>query len=371
VSGFPIVGTGAVTPAGCGVDALWQACLAGQPIPTAPVDHFDCAGIEQYQVALVPPVPGLAPRSAPRRWSDLAVMAARQAMTEAEAHSVPRRRPTALVIGSTDSTGYEHDQTGRGRCSARAVAERLEIDGPAMMAANASAAGAAALAIAVDLLQAQVADRVVVVGVDCITRSGQFGLAALRALSREGCHPFTAHRRGIHLAEAAAAMVIDRIAPDAGTRLFGAHVSNVATQYARPDVAGIIDAVAGALFSAGVDADDIDHVSAHAAGTAQGDRAEMAALGELFKARMTEVPVFSAKGVTGHCQGAAGVLEAIVAKLAIEVGRAPVQGELDAVDPAWSDQNFGHLSYPRPLRYATSISCGLGGCNAAVVVGAA
>jgi hypothetical protein len=48
-----------------------------------------------------------------------------------------------------------------------------------------------------------------------------------------------------------------------------------------------------------------------------------------------------------------------------------VQGELGAVDPAWSDQNFGHHGYQRQLRYATSISCGLGGCNAAVVVGLA
>jgi 3-oxoacyl-(acyl-carrier-protein) synthase len=364
VTGFPVLGCGAVTPAGAGVDALWQACWDG-PVARRAVDHFDTAGITDFPVGLVPDVDQLAPRGHARRWFDLALHAARQALAEA----APPDPGTAVVVATTDHAGTRA-AGGVAGAGPGDLARTLGLTGPVLVVSNASAAGAAAITVGLDLLAAGAAPQVLVVAVDCVTRPGLYGLVALRALSRTGCRPFARGRDGIHVAEAAAAILLGgpRARPgDVG--LLGAWVSNVATQLARPDPAGVADAIRRALDRSGRSAADVGHVNAHAAGTGQGDRAEMTALREVLGDRLVDLPVVSVKGVVGHCQGAAGVVEVIVALRAVREGKAPPLHTTGEIDPLWTEQNFGQRPGPVPLETALSISCGLGGANAAVLVG--
>ena len=371
MSGWPVVGMGVVSPAGRGRERFWRACADG-PVPPRPVDHLDVTGIEGYPVGLVPELAGVRARGDAGRWVDLAVAAGQEALAEASSvGDVPADR-RALVLGSTDYTGFEVDHEEAGaqvrHCDPAAVAERLGIAGPVLMTSNASAAGAAALVVAADLLAAGVTDRVTVIGVDCITRTGLYGLVALRALSKQGCRPFAADRRGIHLAECSAAVVLDRRPVPHACRMTGGWVSNVAGQYARPEVEGLIDVIGRACTRAGILPSELDHVNAHAAGTQQGDLAELTALEQLLGPAVRDIPVLSVKGILGHCQGAAGVLEAIATVRALQEGVPPVLAGVDDVDPRWSQQNFGQRRTTRPLHRAVSISCGLGGVNAAVVM---
>ena len=61
-----------------------------------------------------------------------------------------------------------------------------------------------------------------------------------------------------------------------------------------------------ALGDAGINAEDVDYVSAHATGTKVGDKAEAAAIRAVFG---DSVPVSSLKGHIGHTLGASGSLE--------------------------------------------------------------
>jgi 3-oxoacyl-(acyl-carrier-protein) synthase len=301
------------------------------------------------------------------------------------------------VLASTDSAGFGAGfaaESGAGRAAAghgapdvisnqqagdlaggEAMAHELGADGPVFMVSTASAAGAAAIAVATNLLSGGLAASVLVVAADCVSRAGLYGLVALRALSRDGCRPFAARRGGIHVSECAAALVITDGRNGAGTATPAGHIlsawsSNVATQFARPDAEGIADAITHALALAGRSPADVAHVNAHAAGTGQGDQAEMDALSAVLGGGLAEVPVVSVKGVVGHCQAAAGVLEVIVTLRAVQEGRPPPLLGLADVDPQWAGQNFGQRRAPTPLTTAMSISCGLGGANAAVLVAA-
>ena len=61
-----------------------------------------------------------------------------------------------------------------------------------------------------------------------------------------------------------------------------------------------------ALADAGVDASQVDYISAHATGTKVGDAAEASAIGSVFG---SGTPVSCLKGHIGHTLGASGSLE--------------------------------------------------------------
>ena len=76
-----------------------------------------------------------------------------------------------------------------------------------------------------------------------------------------------------------------------------------------------------ALRSAGLTAQDIDYVNAHATSTKLGDTIEIAALDRVFAdARSEPVAVSSTKGHIGHLLGAAGAVEALLSVKALKEG---------------------------------------------------
>lgn len=77
-----------------------------------------------------------------------------------------------------------------------------------------------------------------------------------------------------------------------------------------------------ALRSAGLAAQNIDYVNAHATSTKLGDTIEIAALDRVFAdaARSEPVAVSSTKGHIGHLLGAAGAVEALLSVKALQEG---------------------------------------------------
>lgn len=243
-------------------------------------------------------------------------------------------------------------------------------DGPVVQVGNASAAGATALGVATDLLRDGVVERVVVCGVDTVTETAFHGLASLRTLNPRGCRPFSTRRAGIRISECGAAMVLERGTAETTSgyaRLRGWGSSNEASQAARPDYEGVAKAVQRALADARTGADRLDYVNAHAAGTRHGDIAELRALDEVLGDRLPKVPVVSTKAALGHCQGAAGTVEAIMTVLTLARGEVLPTLGLEDRDPRWDHLNLGDRAPEAPPSVGMTISCGLGGSNVAVV----
>lgn len=124
--------------------------------------------------------------------------------------------------------------------------------------------------------------------------------------------PFDVRRDGLVVGEGAGTLVLEEYerAVKSGKKIYaeilgfgtncdGTHVTN-------PSADGMRGAMALALKSAGVGADAIDYVNAHATGTTVGDIAESRATHALFGDR---TPVSSLKGHLGHTLGACGGIE--------------------------------------------------------------
>ena len=90
-----------------------------------------------------------------------------------------------------------------------------------------------------------------------------------------------------------------------------------------PGGIGAVRAARRALEKAGLDADDVDHVNAHATSTPEGDKAELQAIKTIFGDHAGRVPITANKSMIGHTLGAAGAIEAIATVMAIREGCVP------------------------------------------------
>ncbi len=119
-----------------------------------------------------------------------------------------------------------------------------------------------------------------------------------------------------------------------------------------------------ALKDAGVNADAIDYVSAHATATIQGDQEEAEAIREVFGAT---VPVSSLKGYIGHTLGASGAIELAASLSMMEQGVIYPTLNLENVSPEC--EGIQHVMEPLKKQVRTVLKNGFafGGINAALV----
>jgi 3-oxoacyl-[acyl-carrier-protein] synthase II len=128
---------------------------------------------------------------------------------------------------------------------------------------------------------------------------------------------------------------------------------------------GALAALRQCLENSGISVAELDHINAHGTGTGPNDRAEGAAIRTLLGERAGEVPVISVKGAVGHCLGAAGALEAVVAILSLQNQTVPPSVGFEEADPE-IPLRVPREPVPMPLRTALSLSLAFGGNNAAI-----
>jgi 3-oxoacyl-[acyl-carrier-protein] synthase II len=402
-----VTGLGATTPLGGDVRSTWEALLAGR------------CGIRELTEEWARPLPArLAARmvadpaeSMPRvearrldRSMQAALVAAREAWADAafaadaaRAGDVDPDRVAVVVatgIGGVTTLLDNHEAYlagGHRRVSPRMVQMNMP-NGPAAAVSialgaragaftpvSACASGAEAIAHALDLVRLGRADVVVAGGTEaCVHPVTMAGFAQARAMSTRNAEPhrasrpFDKGRDGFVLGEGAAVLVLER-AEHAAARgragyavLAGAAVTSDAHDMVspHPDGTGQVRAMQVALADAGLAADAVAHVNAHATGTPVGDVVEARAI----LAVTGDSPVVCAtKSMTGHLLGASGALEALFTALSVHRGVVPPTPTLD--DP---DDDLG-LQVTRATPVAMSVpaaltnSFGFGGHNAALV----
>ena len=206
---------------------------------------------------------------------------------------------------------------------ARRLRERWGVEGPCWAVSTACSSSDKVFASARRLIERRVCDAVEVGGADAYTRTVVEGFHALEALSPGLARPLAPDRDGINLGEGAAFFLMERDErPGDGVWLSGVGESSDAYHLTAPDPEGkgAEAAMRLALVDAGLAPREIDFINLHGTGTQQNDAMECAAVRRIFggaepaegcsPADGLEVRVTSTKGLTGHCLGAAGAVEA-------------------------------------------------------------
>ena len=268
--------------------------------------------------------------------------------------------------------------------NAAAAAVGLERGAKAgiMTPVSACASGAEAIALAWRNIVLGEADMAICGGVETKIEAVPIAAYSLQnLLSRNNddpagaCRPFDKDRDGFVFGEAGALMVIEteehakaRGANIVG-RLMGAGITSDGYRPMRNDPSGerAGHAITRAIELAGLRPGDIDHVNAHATGTADGDLAEATAI---RRALGTHAPaVYAPKAALGHSIGAVGAVESILTVMTLRDGVIPPTLNLRKLDPEIELDVVAGEPRNGDYQYAVSNSFAFGGYNVALAFG--
>ncbi len=238
---------------------------------------------------------------------------------------------------------------------------------------SACASSTIAVAKGASLIQAGMADSVLICCMDAMTEFVFSGFSILGAMSDAPARPFDKNRNGLTLGEGAAAILLmsEKKARTQGLsplcRITGWGIANDASHLTAPDKNGygLKLSIAKACEKAGISTKDISAVSTHGTGTVYNDAMEIKALHAMFNP--DKVIANSIKGAIGHCLGAAGGIEIALCTKLLQEEMMP--GTIGFLDP---DKGAEKIICPeaRPLKgdCILTTNSGFGGTNAAVIL---
>lgn len=250
------------------------------------------------------------------------------------------------------------------------ISQLAAVSGPAYAISTACSSSARALLSARTVLQADLADAVIVGGVDSLCKLTIQGFSALEAVSTGFCQPFSANRDGINIGEGAALFIMQRTESDIALLGGGASSDAYHMSAPQPDGLGAVAAIRQACQLAGLQPEQLDYVNLHGTATELNDSMESAAMQALG---LTRTPASSSKGMTGHTLGAAGAIEAALCWLML----SDYNPQHYLIPHCWdgeADLQLPQLALVapgtrRPVRYCLSSSFAFGGNNVAVILG--
>jgi len=257
--------------------------------------------------------------------------------------------------------------------------------GPNFAVVSACASSTNAMVTAMDTLKLGKADIIITGGAESVIgAAGIGGFNAMRAMSERNDDPKTASRPydkdrdGFIMGEASGVLVLEELehAKKRGAKIYCEVVGGGATADAyhltapHPEGLGAKNVMIAALRDANMQPTDIDYINTHGTSTPLGDIAETKAITSVFGEHAYSLNISSTKSMTGHCLGAAGVIEAIACIQSVIHDIIPPTINHFTDDPELDSRlNFTfNKAQKRTVNAALSNTFGFGGHNACVIV---
>jgi len=265
------------------------------------------------------------------------------------------------------------------------ISMRHGFRGPNFAVVSACASSTNAIMEAYNLIRLGKADIILAGGTESvISEAGVGGFNAMKALSERNEDPKTASRPydkdrdGFVMGEAAGVIILEDLdhAAKRGAKIYCEIAGAGATADAHhitaphPEGLGAKNVMLVALEDAGMKPGDIDYINTHGTSTPLGDIAEVKAIVDVFGEHAYTLNISSSKSMTGHCLGAAGVIEAIACVMSVKSDCIPPTINHFTDDPELDSRlNFTfNRSQHRTVKAALSNTFGFGGHNACVIV---
>lgn len=269
------------------------------------------------------------------------------------------------------------------------ISIRFNLQGPASAHATACASSGHAISDAMWYIRRGNADVMLAGGAEAaITPLCLGAFSTMKALSTRNddptraSRPFDTDRDGFVLAEGGAVFVLESLehARARGAKIYaelvGCANSSDAGHITAPDPAGrgAARSMRWALEDAGLSPPQIGYINAHGTSTPLGDKAEVAAVFDVFgdharKSRGGTLLMSSTKSMHGHCLGASGAVELIACVHAVRDAIVPPTINLDHPDEGFDIDLVAHDARERPVAYAMNNTFGFGGHNVTLIVG--
>ena len=405
-----VTGMGALTPLGNNPDDYWNSLINGVSGANL-ITLFDATKFKTRfacEVKSFNPTDFLEKKEARKidRFSQMAIVASDQAVFDAKINKDVINSDRAGVVFGSGIGGImtfqnEVSDFARGDGTPRfnpffipkmildiaagQISMRHGFRGPNFAVVSACASSTNAIIDAFNYIRLNKADIILTGGSESvICEAGVGGFNAMKALSERNdeyesaSRPYDKDRDGFVMGEGAGVLVLEELqhALARGTHIYCEIAGGGATADAyhitapHPEGLGAKNVMLAALEDAGMKPEDIDYINTHGTSTPLGDGAELKAILHVFGEQAYKLNISSTKSMTGHCLGAAGVIEAIACIKSIVHGIVPPTINHFTDDPDL-DQNLNftfNKAQERTVNAALSNTFGFGGHNAAVIV---
>ena len=243
----------------------------------------------------------------------------------------------------------------------------------------ACASGSHSIGIGYMLIKQGLQDMVLCGGAQEVNYYSMASFDALGAFSKKmgeptkASRPFDRDRDGLIPSGGAAALVLEEYehAVARGANILAevcgyGFSSNGTAVISQPSDDGCVIAMQRAMDDAGVSADEIDYINAHATSTHLGDMYEAIALNRLFNGK--HALISSTKGMTGHECWMAGASEIVYSTLMMQNNFVAPNINLDNRDEYSEPLNLADKTVDTEVNTVLSNSFGFGGTNSALVI---
>ena len=405
-----VTGIGAITPIGNTLDAYWDSLINGVSGADM-ITQFDAA---KFKTRFACEIKGFdatefMDRKEARkldRFAQIALVASDQAVADAgiTENNVDHDRVGVIFasgIGGLNTFSEEVTNFVQGDGTPRfnpffipkmildiaagQISMKHGFRGPNFAVVSACASSTNAMVTAMDTLKLGKADIIITGGAESVIgAAGIGGFNAMRAMSERNDDPKTASRPydkdrdGFIMGEASGVLVLEELehAKKRGAKIYCEVVGGGATADAyhltapHPEGLGAKNVMIAALRDANMQPSDIDYINTHGTSTPLGDIAETKAITSVFGEHAYSLNISSTKSMTGHCLGAAGVIEAIACIQSVIHDIIPPTINHFTDDPELDGRlNFTfNKAQKRTVNAALSNTFGFGGHNACVIV---
>jgi len=376
-----VTGLGALSCAGEGVAALWDALMKSDAPSSKRIGNFDASHL-----------------GGPKELRRLDPFALYALVAADEAWRQSGLSGPLEDAGSVVTTGIGGLQTvlkeivvlqdkGPGRVSpfmvpmmmpnaaTAAVSMRFGLGGPCETVTTACAAGTHAIGNAARLVASGRCSVAVAGGAEAvIVDIAEAGFRNMTALSKQDLsRPFDVDRDGFVMGEGAGILILEEWdhALERGATILaevlGAASTADAYHITAPDPSGdgAIRCMELAMADADIRLEEISHINAHGTSTQLNDLAESVAMRHVFGDHVP--PVTSNKGHLGHSLAAAGALEGVASVLTLQNQVIPPTAGTKVVDPAVGLDVVIGAPRKADVEVVLSNSFGFGGHNGSVI----
>ena len=243
----------------------------------------------------------------------------------------------------------------------------------------ACASGSHSIGIGYMLIKQGLQDMILCGGAQEINFYSMASFDALGAFSKrmdepaKASRPFDRDRDGLIPSGGAAALVLEEYehAVARGATILAevsgyGFSSNGTAVISQPSDEGCVIAMQRAMNDAGISADDVDYINAHATSTHLGDMYEAIALNRLFNGK--HALISSTKGMTGHECWMAGASEIVYSTLMMQNSFVAPNINLENRDEYSEPLNLADKTVETEVNTVLSNSFGFGGTNSALVI---
>lgn len=266
--------------------------------------------------------------------------------------------------------------------AAGVVSRRYGLQGPNICTTTACASGTHGIGEAFLYLKLGLADVMVAGGAEsAVSPLGLASFASMKALSTDNENPVTAskpfdlHRDGFVMGEGAGILVLEELehAKKRGATIYGEMVgygmSGDAYHITAPSPGGegARRCIRAALEFGQIQKERVGYINAHGTSTKLNDALESQAIMEVFGDHAPSISISSTKGVTGHCLGAAGGIEAVYSLLTLYTGKIPPTANWCERDPECPLDYVPDIGREKELDCVLSNSFGFGGTNSTII----